>query len=152
MTRSNFQLIRKHRRQIPQCLQRTFVICALFWLILSLWQAPVVSSGQLNTQELRGVWMTNLGAALMYYTTRMDEAVAHIAEHRLNTIYLAVWNRGYTLHPSTIAFQAGGKMRDPLTLLLLLPFQDSLLGLVHQTRRQHLRLIPWFEYGQELRS
>lgn len=147
MTRLNFQLSRKRRRQIPQCWQRMFVICILLWLVLSLWLSPVVSPGKLSTQELRGVWMTNLGAALMYYTTRMDEAVAHIAEHRLNTIYPAVWNRGYTLHPSTIALQAGGRKRDPLTSLPLLPVQDSLAGLVYQARRQHLRLIPWFEYG-----
>lgn len=147
MARSNFQLIRKREWQVLRCLQRIFVICALLWLVLSLWLSPVVSRGKLNTQELRGVWMTNLGAALMYYTTRMDEAVARIAEHRLNTIYPAVWNRGYTLHPSEIALQAGGRMRDPLTSLPLLPFQDSLSGLVRQAHRQHLRLIPWFEYG-----
>jgi uncharacterized lipoprotein YddW (UPF0748 family) len=31
--------------------------------------------------------------------------------------------------------------------LPLLPFQDVLSGLVYQAHRQHLRLIPWFEYG-----
>jgi uncharacterized lipoprotein YddW (UPF0748 family) len=83
----------------------------------------------------------------MYYTTRLDEVVAHIASYRLNTLYPAVWNRGYTLHPSAIASLAGGWSRDRLTSLPLLPFGDVLSGLVYQAHRQHLRLIPWFEYG-----
>ena len=143
MTRSSlFHLIR-----IPRWLQRSLLIFTLLWLVLSLWQAPVVRLGKPDTQELRGVWMTNFGAALMYYTTRMDEVMAHIAEHRLNTLYPAVWNRGYTLHPSTIALLAGGWSRAPFTSLPLLPFQDALSGLIYQAHRQHLRLIPWFEYG-----
>ncbi len=91
--------------------------------------------------------MTNYGAALMYYTTRLDEVVAHLAQHRLNTLYPAVWNRGYTLHSSKVAFQAGSKSRNPFTSLPLLPFQDTLSEAVYQAHRQHLRLIPWFEYG-----
>lgn len=86
--------------------------------------------------------MTNVGAALTYHTTRMDEVMAHIAEHRLNTIYPVVWNRGYTLHPSMIAFQAAGWSRNTFTSLPLLPFLDALIGLIHQAHRQHLRLIP----------
>jgi uncharacterized lipoprotein YddW (UPF0748 family) len=120
---------------------------ALFWLVLSIWQAPIVQTGKLGSQELRGIWMTNLGAALMYYTTRTDEVAATLARHRLNTLYPAVWNRGYTLHPSPVAKRVSGYERNPLTSLPLLPFQDVLSGLVFQAHRQHLRLIPWFEYG-----
>lgn len=139
--------MRKRGQRISRQLQLAFIVLALLWLVLSLWQAPVVRQAKPNTQELRGVWMTNYGAALMYYTTRLDEVVAHLAQHRLNTLYPAVWNRGYTLHSSQIALEAGSKSRDPLTSLPLLPFQDKLWGLVHQAHRQHLRLIPWFEYG-----
>ena len=112
------------------------------WLVLTLWQAPVVNLGQVGTAELRGIWMTNVGATLMYYTTRLDEVVANLAKHRLNTLYPAVWNRGETLHPSPIAQRAGS-----LAFLPTLPGQDVLAGLVKQAHRQHLRLIPWFEYG-----
>ena len=141
MTRSSIF----HPLRIPQWLRRSLLVLTLLWLVLS-WQAPVVQLGP-DTQELRGTWMTNYGAALMYYTTRMDEVMAHIAEHHLNTLYPAVWNRGYTLHPSKIAYLAGGWSRAPFTSLPLLPFQDALSGLIYQAHRQHLRLIPWFEYG-----
>jgi uncharacterized lipoprotein YddW (UPF0748 family) len=113
------------------------------WLVICLWQAPVVPVGKVGSAELRGIWMTNVGAALMYYTTRLDEVVANLAQHRLNTLYPAVWNRGETLHPSPIAEQAGAAG----SLLPILPGQDVLAGLVTQAHRQHLRLIPWFEYG-----
>ena len=87
-----------------------------------MWQAPVEQQSKSNTQELRGVWMTNVGTALMYYTTRMDEVMAHLAQYRLNTVYTAVWNQGYTLHPSQVAVRAGSLSRAPLTSLPLLPF------------------------------
>lgn len=83
----------------------------------------------------------------MYYTTRMDEVMARLAQYRLNTVYTAVWNRGYTLYPSRVALRAGSLSRAPLTSLPLLPFQDALSEAVYQAHRQHLRLIPWFEYG-----
>ncbi len=91
--------------------------------------------------------MTNIGAALMYYTQQADEAVADLAEHRLNTLYPCVWNRGYTLHPSQVAKAAGGILKDVTTDIPLLPQDDVLKGLVHQAHRQHLRILPWFEYG-----
>lgn len=138
---------RKRWLRIPQWLGRSLPVLALLWLVLSVWQAPVVLVGKPETQELRGIWMTNAGAALMYYTTRLDEVVAHIAKHRLNTLYPSVWNRGYTLHASAIAKQVGGWSQDSFASLPLLPFQDVLSGLVYQAHRQHLRLIPWFEYG-----
>ena len=95
-------------------------------------------------QQLRGVWITNYGTSISYHTTRLDEVVANIAKHHLNTIYPAVWNRGYTLYPSTIAKNAGGLKQDRLTSL---PYEDILSSLIYQAHRQNLKLIPWFEYG-----
>lgn len=114
-------------------------------LVLRFWQAPTLpvrASGQ-----IQGVWLTNLGAALMYYTTRLDEVVGNLAQHQINTLYPAVWNRGYTLHPSQVARGAGGRRRDWLTDLPLVPSDNVLTELAYQSHRQGLRLIPWFEYG-----
>lgn len=128
-------------------IKRWFILFFLsFFVIISLWQAPTVNLSK-STSEIRGIWITNFGVALNYYTTRLDEAVANIAKHNLNTVYPAVWNRGYTLYPSNVAKKASGSKQHYLTSLPLLPFQDALRELVKQTRRQHLRVIPWFEYG-----
>lgn len=129
-------------RRCSRWLKRLLLMLFTSWLVLSLWQAPTVQLGSVNTTELRGIWMTNVGAALMYYTTRLDDVIANLAQHRLNTLYPAVWNRGQTLHPSPIAQQAGSVSFWPPLL-----GQDVLAGLVDQAHRQHLRLIPWFEYG-----
>ncbi len=117
------------------------------WATVYCWQAPVVHSEALAPQEIRGIWMTNYGASLLYYTTRLDEEFANLATHNLNTLYPAVWNRGYTLYPSPVTRKASGVARDRLTSLPLVPLQDPLGGLVRQAHRQHLRIIPWFEYG-----
>ena len=117
------------------------------WATIYFWQAPVVHSQTLAPQEVRGIWMTNYGTSLLYYSTRLDEAIANLAKHHLNTLYPAVWNRGYTLYPSPVAKAAGGVERDRLTSFPTVPWQDPLKGLVRQAHRQHLRIIPWFEYG-----
>lgn len=116
-------------------------------IVISWWQAPIVNSEPIQNNQIRGVWMTNYGVSLSYYTTRLDEVVANIAEHGLNTIYPAVWNRGYTLYPSPVAEAVSGSLRDYRTSLPLIPFQDALSGIITQAHRQHLRIIPWFEYG-----
>ncbi|MEO1399869.1 MAG: family 10 glycosylhydrolase [Cyanobacteria bacterium J06635_1] len=118
---------------------------AALWTVFAVWQAPTVSP--VVAEQIRGVWMTNVGASLMYYTMRTDEVVANLAKHHLNTLYPCVWNRGYTLHPSQVAKAAGGVLRDVTTDILFLPGDDVLRGLIHQAHRQHLRIVPWFEYG-----
>lgn len=135
-----------HQVKVWRWLRRLFLALLALWLVLLSWQAPVIQSSQVAPQAIQGVWLTNIGAALMYYTTRLDDVVANLAKHRLNTLYPAVWNRGETLHPSPVMQRAGGAKRNPLTTPPI-PGQDVLRGLVHQAHRQHLRVIPWFEYG-----
>ena len=99
----------KHRR----FLERVLLFFGTIWLVFALWQAPVVSLAA--SEQIRGVWMTNLGASLSYYTQRADEVVANMAAHQLNTLYPCVWNRGYTLHSSAVAKAAGGVSKEILT-------------------------------------
>ena len=113
-------------------------------LVLIFWEAPVVK--KTNRTELSGTWITHLGTALMYYSTRLDETVAELAQQGITTIYPAVWNHGHSLFNSQVIQKAGGSARNPWVNLPI-PFSDPLSGLVRQTRRQQLRLIPWFEYG-----
>ena len=113
-------------------------------LVLILWEAPVVK--KTNRTELSGTWITHLGTALMYYSTRLDETVSELAQQGITTIYPAVWNHGHSLFSSQVIQKAGGSARNPWVNLPI-PFSDPLSGLVRQTRRQQLRLIPWFEYG-----
>jgi uncharacterized lipoprotein YddW (UPF0748 family) len=113
-------------------------------LAVSLWPAPVVQ--RTMQPDRRGTWMTHFGAALMYYSTRLDDTTADLAKHQINTLYPAVWNHGHSLFPSQVMARAGGQRRNPWANLPL-PFSDVVAGLVTQSHRQQIRLIPWFEYG-----
>ncbi|MEM6592413.1 MAG: family 10 glycosylhydrolase [Cyanobacteria bacterium P01_C01_bin.73] len=130
-------------------IKRGAIALLSFWLVIAFWQAAVVYPQAADTEnsEIRGIWITDAASALMYTSTRLDEVLANLAKHHLNTLYPAVWDRGYTLYPSKVTPKVGGARRDPLLAIPLLPFQDALAGMVHQAHRQHLRLIPWFEYG-----
>ncbi len=120
---------------------QTMIACCL---AIVLWPAPVVNN--LDRTALNGTWMTHVGVSLMYYSTRLDDTIADLARHKINTLYPAVWNHGHTLFSSQVVKKAGGSDRNPWVNLPL-PWSDPMAGLVTQTQRQHLRLIPWFEYG-----
>ena len=120
------------------------IVLVSLMLVLILWEAPIVK--KTNRTELSGTWITHLGTALMYYSTRLDETIAELAQQGMTTIYPAVWNHGHSLFSSQVIRKAGGSARNPWVNLPI-PFSDPLSGLVRQTRRQQLRLIPWFEYG-----
>lgn len=118
---------------------------AIMWLVLACWQAPAVKL--VNSNQIRGVWMTNTAAAMNYFSFRLDDAVANLAKHHINTLYPSVWNQGYTLYPNQITQQAGGKCCDRIANVPFYPFDDILHSLTRQAHRHNMRLIPWFEYG-----
>lgn len=129
---------RKRRRNLA-------VGIAALWLVLTCWQAPAVKLA--DTNQIRGVWMTNTAAAINYYGFHLDNAIANLAEHRINTLYPSVWNQGYTLYPNQVTQQAGGSCCDRIANVPLYPFDDILHSLTRQAHRHNMRLIPWFEYG-----
>ncbi|MEM1256361.1 MAG: family 10 glycosylhydrolase, partial [Cyanobacteria bacterium P01_H01_bin.21] len=115
------------------------------WLVLVCWQAPAVKLADSN--QIRGVWMTNTAAAINFFSFRLDDAIANLADHRINTLYPSVWNQGYTLYPNEVTKRAGGRCCDRIADVPLYPFDDILHSLTRQAHRHNMRLIPWFEYG-----
>ncbi|MEM7793299.1 MAG: family 10 glycosylhydrolase [Cyanobacteria bacterium P01_C01_bin.118] len=137
---------KKRAKKRAQKRRRYYALAILaLWLVMACWQAPVV---QLTaTNEIRGVWMTNTAAAINFFSFRLDDAVANLAEHRINTLYPSVWNQGYTLYPNQVTKEAGGECCDRIANVPLYPFDDILHSLTRQAHRHNMRLIPWFEYG-----
>lgn len=132
------------RRLLKRLRQCSYLLILGIVLTYALHQAPARQPAVPKVQELRAVWMTNIGAAFLHHTTRLDETLQHLAELNFNTIYPAVWNRAYTLHPSSLTQKTTGYRSDPL---ITLPLQDVLRSLTKQAHRQRLAIIPWFEYG-----
>lgn len=135
---------KKPPARLLKTLRRCLYLMISLILTYALHQAPRHQPATPQVQELRAVWLTNIGAAFLNYTTRLDEALQHLAYLNFNTIYPAVWNRAYTLYPSSVAQQTTGYRSDPLTTL---PLQDVLRSLTKQAHRQGLTILPWFEYG-----
>ena len=76
--------------------------------------------------------------------SNLAEGLARLADLGFNTIYPAVWQRGYTLYPSQIAQELTGASVAPNS-----PFvgRDVLAEIIELAQPLNIRVIPWFEYG-----
>jgi uncharacterized lipoprotein YddW (UPF0748 family) len=74
----------------------------------------------------------------------LAEGLNYLAELGFNTVYPAVWQRGYTLYPSKVAQELTGELVLPNS-----PFvdRDLLAEIIELAEPLNLRVIPWFEYG-----
>jgi uncharacterized lipoprotein YddW (UPF0748 family) len=93
---------------------------------------------------LKAVWLTNVDSQVMNSRRNLAEGLERLAELGFNTIYPAVWQRGYTLYPSEVAKELTGASVLPNS-----PFvgRDLLAEIVELAQPLQLRVIPWFEYG-----
>jgi uncharacterized lipoprotein YddW (UPF0748 family) len=74
----------------------------------------------------------------------LAEGLERLAELGFNTIYPAIWQRGYTLYPSEVAQALTGASVLPNS-----PFvgRDVLAEIIELAQPLNIRVIPWFEYG-----
>jgi uncharacterized lipoprotein YddW (UPF0748 family) len=107
-------------------------------------QAPTYKHNANSNQETRGVWMTHLGNALLYFSATQDEAMYQLASLHFNRLYPAVWDSGYTLYPSAVAKKVTGALSLPI---IGWTHRDILESAIAQAHRQGLSVVPWFEYG-----
>jgi uncharacterized lipoprotein YddW (UPF0748 family) len=93
---------------------------------------------------LKAVWLTNVDSQIMHSRANLATGLDKLARLGFDTIYPAVWQRGYTLYPSEIAQQLTGEPVLPDS-----PFtrRDLLAEIVELAAPLQMRVIPWFEYG-----
>lgn len=96
------------------------------------------------TSEVRGVWLTTTDSDVLFSRSSLSKAVQRLARLNFNTIYPTVWNRGYTIYPSTLAERTVGRKIDPNPGL---QGRDVLAELIEQSHQKGLSVIPWFEFG-----
>jgi uncharacterized lipoprotein YddW (UPF0748 family) len=92
----------------------------------------------------KAVWLTNVDSEVMNSREHLAAGLSRLAELGFNTIYPAVWQRGYTLYPSEVAKE--------LTSAVVLPNssfvgRDLLAEIIELAQPLNIRVIPWFEYG-----
>jgi uncharacterized lipoprotein YddW (UPF0748 family) len=143
-------LIRRNR--IALCLSTIFATSGLAIVPQSLSQAT-----QMTSQELRGVWLTNIDSDVLFSQDRLNTGIKRLAKLNFNTVYPTVWNGGYTLYPSQVALQATGETqrlypdsretgkRDSREAAQR--DRDMLKELVSVAHSQNLHVVPWFEFG-----
>lgn len=92
----------------------------------------------------KAVWLTNVDSEVMNSRSNLAVGLSRLAELGFDTIYPAVWQRGYTLYPSEVAKELTG-----VEVLPNSPFveRDLLAELIEIAQPLNMRVIPWFEYG-----
>lgn len=99
---------------------------------------------EVRVAEIRGVWLTNVDSDVLYSRDAIESGLQKLKQLGFTTIYPAVWQRGYTLYPSSVAEAFTGRWITPDPDFAE---RDMLAELVDAAKACGLRIIPWFEYG-----
>jgi uncharacterized lipoprotein YddW (UPF0748 family) len=93
---------------------------------------------------IKGVWLTNVDSQVLGSRANLVAGLNRLHQLGFNTIYPCVWQRGFTLYPSSIARDWTGEAVMPNS-----PFvgRDLLAEIIEIATPLQLRVIPWFEYG-----
>ncbi|MCU7495680.1 MAG: family 10 glycosylhydrolase [Ignavibacteria bacterium] len=100
-------------------------------------------SAQIQPQELRGVWITNVDSdVLTYDDATIARAMDYLASIGINVVFPVMWNNGYTLYPSGVMTKLFNRTISPKCA-----GRDPLNRLIIEAHRNGIEVIPWMEYG-----
>lgn len=97
---------------------------------------------QLN--ELRAVWLTNVASDVLESDESIAEAMDYLASININVVFPVVYNKGYTIYPSSIM---DSLFNQPVIPGDAFNSRDYLKRLIIEAHRNGIEVIPWFEYG-----
>lgn len=117
-----------------------FVLMAVYLLVKP---APPLRATSKDFQTIRGVWLTDIGTALLHHTTLLDNVLNHLSRSGYNRIYVNVYGNWGTLYPSR------SKVRNTeiTSLFLAPPLTNPLKSVAKEGKRQGLKVYAWLEYG-----
>ena len=95
--------------------------------------------------EIRGVWLlSRFNSPVLTSTSRIKKTLDFLEKCGFNTLFVAVWNQGYTAFESEVMAKHGFPKQDPLYVELgIHPLQE----VINQAKGRNLAIFPWFEYG-----
>jgi uncharacterized lipoprotein YddW (UPF0748 family) len=99
---------------------------------------------QVQAEEIRGVWLTNVDSEVLNSLGNIKDGLKRLKAMGFNTLYPAVWQRGFTLYPSEVAKKLTGSAVMPNSVF---EHRDMLAELIQAAKPLGFRVIPWFEYG-----
>ncbi|NUN71337.1 MAG: family 10 glycosylhydrolase [Bacteroidetes bacterium] len=104
----------------------------------------VVTAAAQQKNELRAAWLTNVDSNVLSSDANITEAMDYLASMGINVIFPVVYNKGYTLYPSSVMntlFNAPVLPGSPFVN------RDFLERVVIEAHRNGIEVIPWFEFG-----
>ena len=95
--------------------------------------------------EIRGVWLlSRFNSPVLTSTSSIKNALDFLEESGFNTLFVAVWNQGYTAFESEVMAKHGFPKQDPEYVRLGI---DPLQEVINQAKGRNFAVFPWFEYG-----
>ncbi|MGK7956492.1 MAG: glycoside hydrolase family 10 protein [Crocosphaera sp.] len=95
--------------------------------------------------EIRGIWLlSHFNSPVLTSKSNIGNALDFLEASGFNTLFVAVWNRGYTAFESEVMGKYGFPRQDPQYADLGI---DPLQEVIHQAKGRNLAVFPWFEYG-----
>ncbi|MEA1784812.1 family 10 glycosylhydrolase [Arenibacter sp. GZD96] len=94
------------------------------------------------SQSEKGVWLTDIASEALDSREGIREVVQRCKVYGIDHIYVVVWNRGYTLYPSTVMETEFGKKVAPR-----FAGRDILQELIEEAHAEGLKVHAWFEFG-----
>jgi uncharacterized lipoprotein YddW (UPF0748 family) len=99
-----------------------------------------------TTNEIRGVWITNIDSEVMFSPEALREGMAYLADRGFNVVFPVVWNEGYTLYPSEVMARSFGEAYRIDTVFAQAGW-DPLAQLIIEAHKHGMEVMPWFEFG-----
>lgn len=120
--------------------QKGFVASAFVTTITS--PSPTPSP---SLKEIRAVWIVNHpNSSVLSSSNNIINALNFLQAKGFNTVFPAVWNRGFTAFPSEVMASHGFPKQDPFYAEKNF---DPVKEIVEQGKQRGMAVIPWFEYG-----
>lgn len=102
----------------------------------------ILTSLTVTAQPFRGVWLTNVASDALSSRKKIKETVDVCSRSGINTIFMVVWNKGYTLYPSEVMKKEFGIAIDPA-----FKGRDPLQELIEEAAKKKIAVHAWFEFG-----
>ena len=96
-------------------------------------------------ENIKGIWIANHPhSQFLASKENIQQGIKNLKDRGFNTIFPVIWNRGYTLYPSSVMQSYNFPIIDPFYGQ---QNRDPLAETIAEAHRNNIKVIPWFEYG-----
>ncbi len=93
-------------------------------------------------KPIKGVWLTNSASNALNSRENIKQTVDLCSKSGINTIFMVVWNCGYTMYKSDVMKKEFGVAIAPVY-----KERDPLQELIEEAAKKNIDVHAWFEFG-----